>query len=263
MKVACFNVACVDYYPQLKQSFPGGNALNQCLHFQKFSHDTAMIGAVGNDPEGKKISKFLEDRKVDTSHLHVQNGVTASNQLYVDDSGERHGIEGAWKDGVYGEYHLDPDDWSYLETFDIWSTHANAPDYKETLKRKKKEQFLVVDFLDMEDYELLEMSLDIVDIAYFGGTMEMSGSLANLAKKKNALIVLTLGAEGSIAYNGSERVHQKALPIEKVVDTTGCGDAFQAAFTASCIVDQDIPKALLCGAQNGRETAAHHGAIAW
>jgi fructoselysine 6-kinase len=263
MKIACFTVACVDYYHQLNKTFPGGNALNQCLNFQAFSHETVMIGAVGNDPEGQKILNLLNGRGVDTSHLQVMEGATASNQLYVDESGERFGIEGAWRDGVYGEHHLDSDDWNYLKTFDVWSTHANTPDYQEILKRKTKDQFLVVDFLALEFYDLLEMSLGILDIAYIGGTKEMFKPLADLAKKKNALIVLTLGAEGSIAFSGSEVCRQQALPTHKVVDTTGCGDAFQAAFTSSFIKDRDISKALYNGAVSGRETAAHYGATLW
>jgi sugar/nucleoside kinase (ribokinase family) len=51
------------------------------------------------------------------------------------------------------------------------------------------------------------------------------------------------------------------LEIEKVVDTTGCGDAFQAKFTAEYYVSGDIAAALLCGAVSGRNTAAQIGGI--
>ena len=260
MKVACFSVACVDYYSQIKQSFVGGNSLNQCINFRTFGHTTAMVGAIGNDAKGKKVYDYFTERGVDITHLHQEEGVTASNEMYVDESGERFGIKGAWVDGVYGDYRLSPDDWDFLSGFDIWATHANAPDYREALTRKTPQQFLAVDFLALEDWELLEASLGIVDIAYFGGTPEMSSILSRFAKEKDALIVLTLGAEGSIAFKGSQMFRQQALPCDKVVDTTGCGDAFQVAFTSSYIHDRDIPKALLAGAQKGWETASHYGA---
>ena len=261
MKVACFSVACVDHYFQIGQTFLGGNAMNQCINFQKFGHTTAMVGAVGDDEGGTRIRKFLGNRGVDISHLHIQEGETASNQMYVDASGERFGVDGAWRDGVYGEYRFTSNDWDFLDTFDIWATHANAPDYRETLRRKSEKQFLAADFLDLKDWDLLEESLGIINIAFFGGTKDMSDNLSRLARKKDALVVLTLGAEGSIAFKGSQTFLQQALPCEKVVDTTGCGDAFQAAFTASYIIDRDIAKALLHGAENGRETTAHYGAI--
>lgn len=237
--------------------------MNQCLHFQNFGHKTAMIGAIGNDSKGEQILKLLNKKKVNTSHLHIRNGVTASNQMIVDEQGERHGIEGAWSGGVYEEYQHTTEDWDFLKLFDLWSTHANAPVYLEALKRKQKNQFLAVDFLHFQDYELLELSLGILDIAYFGGTHDMAEPLAKLAIKKEALIVLTLGGKGSIAFNGSERFEQPALNIEKVADTTGCGDAFQSAFTDSFIQFRNISKALHAGAENGRLTASHLGAIPW
>jgi fructoselysine 6-kinase len=42
---------------------------------------------------------------------------------------------------------------------------------------------------------------------------------------------------------------QKALATGKVVDATGCGDAFQAAFTASYFATKDIRAALWAGAE--------------
>lgn len=57
-------------------------------------------------------------------------------------------------------------------------------------------------------------------------------------------IVLTLGTNGSIAFSGSRRYTQNALPLEKVIDTTGYGDAFQAGLTANYYHERDIAKAL-------------------
>jgi len=102
-----------------------------------------------------------------------------------------------------------------------------------------------------------------VDIAYFGGTADMIDDLANIAKEKKGIIVLTLGAEGSMAFNGDKTYTQKALPTDKITDTTGCGDAFQAAFTASYFHTKDIQAALLAGAELGRQAAASFGGIPW
>jgi sugar/nucleoside kinase (ribokinase family) len=73
------------------------------------------------------------------------------------------------------------------------------------------------------------------------------------------LIVLTLGKSGSMAFHNGRVYNQPALEIEKVIDTTGCGDAFQAAFTAEYYISGDIDAALLCGAESGKDTAAQIG----
>ncbi|HHT77616.1 MAG TPA: hypothetical protein GXZ67_07025, partial [Clostridiaceae bacterium] len=48
---------------------------------------------------------------------------------------------------------------------------------------------------------------------------------------------LTLGAKGSVAICNGETIVQEALPVQRVVDTTGCGDAFQSGFTHNIVVN--------------------------
>lgn len=72
-----------------------------------------------------------------------------------------------------------------------------------------------------------------------------------------------LGAAGSIAIRNGETIAEPALPLEKVIDTTGCGDAFQAGFTAEYIESRDIRKALRKRAELGQTAAAHHGGVPW
>lgn len=263
MKVACFTVAAMDWFASQQAHFAGGNALNQAIHFSQRGHHTAFAGALGTDEAGNRIAGLLRRRGVDTSLMKRLPGRTASNSLYNDDAGERYGEDGAWQNGVYGEFRLQPDDWEHLAGFDVWSTHANCPDFAETLSRKKQ-QFLATDFLHLDDLDFLADCLPAVDIAFFGGTPALEAGLARVAERKNALVVLTLGAGGSIAFRGSRYWRQAALPVDQVVDTTGCGDAFQAAFTHAWLTGgRDVQTALEAGAQAGRDTCRHHGALAW
>ncbi|MBI9049030.1 MAG: hypothetical protein JEZ00_06415 [Anaerolineaceae bacterium] len=263
MKAACFSVAAMDYYPQLDTTYPGGNSLNQSIRFRQMGHASAFIGPLGNDKNGDRIMALLQERDVDHSHLMRLDGKTASNQLVVDEVGERLGLEGAWDGGVYEEYQLSESQWQYMAGFDVWATHANGPNYQKALKRNQTHQFMAVDFLHLKDYELLKQSLQVIDIAYFGGTPDMADELANTAKTSPGIIVLTLGAEGSIAFHGNNTYTQPALPIEKVIDTTGCGDAFQAGFTSNYYENKNIPSALLAGAELGRIAATQYGGTHW
>ena len=263
MKVACFSVATMDYFPQQDKYYAGGNSLNQAIRFRRMGHSSAFVGALGTDRAGDQLAAFLQTESVDVSHLHRIDGQTASNQIINDDLGERYGVEGAWAGGVYEQFELDETDWDYLNQFDVWSTHANGPNYLRALEQKKSTQWMSVDFLHFTDYDLLEKSLRVVDIAYFGGTPAMRDDLARIAKANRGVIVLTLGAQGSIAFEGDQVYSQKALTTEKVVDVTGCGDAFQAAFTASYFATKDIRASLLAGAKLGHTAAMSFGGIPW
>jgi hypothetical protein len=82
------------------------------------------------------------------------------------------------------------------------------------LERKVK-QLLSVDFWHLRDYDLLQKSLTVADIVFFGGTVDMIEDLAQIAQKTTGkIIVLTLGAGGSMAFLDSRTYTQEALPLE-------------------------------------------------
>lgn len=262
MKVACFSVAALDFFPQHNQYFAGGNSLNQAICFQQLGHQSAFLGALGTDEAGDRIADLLQRKSIDASHMHRINGTTATNQLIDDESGERFGLDGAWNGGVYETFKLTESDWEYVSEFDVWATHGNSPVYSDALERKAH-QFMSVDFLHLLDPDLLQKSLGIIDIAFIGGTLDMVDEMTCIAKQNKGLLVLTLGAKGSMAFQGDKVYTQKALPIDKVIDTTGCGDAFQAAFTAKYFETKDIQASLLAGAESGRKAAMTLGGIPW
>lgn len=263
MKVACFSVAALDYFPQQNNHYAGGNSLNQAIRFRRMGHSSAFVGAVGTDEAGDRLAALLQAESVDVSRLYRVDGPTACNRIVNDDSGERYGVEGAWAGGVYERFEFAEADWEYLDCFEAWSTHANGPNYPGALERKKPGQFMSVDFLHLRDYELLEKSLRVAEIAYFGGTPDMADDLAAIARANRGLIVLTLGAGGSMAFAGGRTYTQQALTTGKVVDTTGCGDAFQAAFTATYFATKDIRASLLAGAELGHAAAMSFGGVPW
>jgi len=55
--------------------------------------------------------------------------------------------------------------------------------------------------------------------------------------------VLTMGGEGSLFMNNDNKIITPAFDI-KVVDTTGCGDAFDAGMIVSLIKNMDIETSL-------------------
>lgn len=52
-------------------------------------------------------------------------------------------------------------------------------------------------------------------------------SLEDIARQVKALVV-TRGAEGSTIHAGGRQLHVAAVPPDRVVDPTGCGDAYRA-----------------------------------
>jgi fructoselysine 6-kinase len=260
VKAACFSSAVIDHYPRLGRSFPGGNHVNQCVHFAALGDTAAFIGAVGDDEAGRRILDWMSRRAIDTSHAHRLPGPTARNEIVNDEAGEAFEVPGGWSGGVYADYHLSPDDWRHIASFDVWATHTKCPDFLTAVARKPDTVFLSVDFLDSADIELLRRHAARIDLAFLAGTPELLGPLRALAPELPCPVVLTLGPRGSVAFRAGEELRQPALPAERPLDSTGCGDAFQAAFASDYFRRRDIPAALLAAARRARRVLTHYGA---
>jgi fructoselysine 6-kinase len=261
MKAACFSVAAMDFFPQQKKYFAGGNALNQSIRLSSQGINCHFVGALGDDNHGNKIYSLLKQNNVDVALVEILKGHTANNRIINDDFGERFGEEGAWNGGVFENYKISEETWQKISNFDIWTTHSSCPNFQQTLARRGNSS-LIVDYLHLPAFQVLADTITNVDIAYVGGDVEMIEKLAELSTKNTSLIVLTLGKSGSIAFYKGQQFMQPALPAN-VVDTTGCGDAFQAGFTYSYLRHNDIQQALLSGSELGRLASMHYGGVQW
>ncbi|MFQ5982995.1 MAG: adenosine kinase [Woeseiaceae bacterium] len=58
---------------------------------------------------------------------------------------------------------------------------------------------------------------------------EFEGVLSAIAGYSN-LFVMTRSEKGSVIVEGDTKIVQEAIPVKKVIDTTGAGDAYTAAF---------------------------------
>lgn len=248
MKIIAMTVCCVDIYPETIQYCVGGNSVNfatQCI--RSGVKDVSVLGAVGTDNFGKMVIDHLISQEIDVSHVYKVEGVTASNRIYIK-NGERTFLPDSWNGGVYEKFHLSESDWSFVKTFDIAAIPANNPNFTETLKQLSGKMEIVVDFLDSRDVNRIKNILPDINLAFVSGNQTMIDCIKEFSSHVNTPIIITLGAEGSVALINGEAFFQESITVGKVIDTTGCGDAYQAAFTVSWYKDRDIKAAMNCGA---------------
>jgi adenosine kinase len=89
--------------------------------------------------------------------------------------------------------------------------------------------------------------LELVDIASYLAVNDYEAemlaqrtgySLAKVAERVKALIV-TKGAEGADIYSNGKRIAIPPVPAAKVIDPTGCGDAFRGGLLFGLENDMD------------------------
>ena len=83
---------------------------------------------------------------------------------------------------------------------------------------------------------------------------------ADRAADFDCLFAITRSEHGSIIVNGDERIVQAAYPVEKVVDTTGAGDAYAAAFLYGLVSGWDLKACADLGSFAGAEIIQQVGA---
>lgn len=86
LKIAAMTVCCVDVYPQKNEVYVGGNSVNyavQCVK-QGVIH-TSVLGSVGSDDYGLAIINLLAKYRINLSKVHIRDGSTASNRIFISD----------------------------------------------------------------------------------------------------------------------------------------------------------------------------------
>lgn len=73
------------------------------------------------------------------------------------------------------------------------------------------------------------------------------------------MMIVTLGEQGSIAWDGRQFWRQAALEV-KVVDTMGAGDSYIAGFLCAVANNNSLSQAMEQGTQSAARTIQYHGA---
>jgi sugar/nucleoside kinase (ribokinase family) len=97
------------------------------------------------------------------------------------------------------------------------------------------------------------------EVQHLTGSGDLERAIEELSPKV-ATLVVTRGAAGSLAVEDGQRAQIAAVPVERVVDTTGAGDLFAAGFLAARCRGHGLQRCLEAGALAAAEIISHFGA---
>lgn len=267
MKIACIGDVGIDDYVNIGVKKPGGISFNFAINTQDNDMDCSFISAVGNDVEGNQLKKLLHDSNLDISHIKEINGITAKQNIELKENGERKFV--GYSAGVLNKWNLNKSDLQFILKHN--AVFVPFSDGLETVfKSIAKLQGTVIKIVDFsQDYEFVDFDSEEnvitkyctnFDIIFIGGNENLTTLIRKLNQQyPSKLFVLTVGNKGSFAFFQDKRYFQKATKVEKIVDTTGCGDAFQAAFVVTYLKEHNIQKALEAGAKQAASVITHIG----
>lgn len=260
MKVAAVGDNCVDVYEKEGKQYPGGNPVNVSVYLKRMGVDASYTGVVGTDVYGKHMIEALEGKGVDTSHLHVEEGSTAVTKVEII-NGNR--VFGDYIEGVMETFSLTDEDIKFLCGHDLVVSGIWGHTDKDLAKIKASDTTVVFDYSDQPQDPMVDASIANVDYAFFGLESDDNEQVRAFMKEKQAMgpkvVVVTLGENGSLAYDGSE-FHKGDIVECEIADTMGAGDSFIAGFIKGILEERDIDDCMVMGAQSSAVTLGYSGA---
>lgn len=260
----------LDAYSDEAAPRPGGCALNVgCALATAGARGVATAGPVG--PDGAWLASFLEARGV-TSLIEVKEGRSPSQRIAVREDGERDfsggyapGVLAGWRPGPAAEEAARGAGLLYVPTFDVTRPLA------ELAFGWRGRRPLAIDVMNASDHDAAFLAEVVrrATVVFAGFDAARDGAriehLAACARAPGAaLVVVTLGPRGALALEGATRLSVPAAPVPggRVVDTTGCGDAFAGGFLAARARGEPVEAAMAAASRQAARVASWRGAVA-
>lgn len=268
MNIVCVGDCGIDHYLPSGEKLFGGISANFARYARRvfpLTDTISLVSVVGDDDHAQIVLSSIENSGMDC-HIARLPGVTPVQLIEVQDDGERHFVryeEGVLRDFEFGDVEQTLIANSDLLVAPVYLQIVGLFDKLMSIETAGMTSIDFADFLHHPDFTLLEKHLAHIDTAFFGLSVddrEMIAEIEKYAARFDKLFVVTLGAAGSIAFLGNERFRCDAVTVEKVVDTTGAGDAYAAGFLGRYHHGADIVTAMAAGADLASRAVQVHGA---
>ena len=224
---------------------PGGSAGNTLFALARMGNNTRFLGKAGNCPEGDFFRNCFSSLGGNTSSFKIGNVINGQCLSLVTPDGER-----TLRTHLGAAMSLAPEEIS-VSDFD-GCDHAHIEGYllfnndlmMHILKCAKAANCTIS--LDLASFEVVQASgsllkeilNDYVDIVFaneaeaatFTGLKDEYPEMAKKLAEYCDVAVVKIGPEGAHIANRDELIKVEAVPVSKVVDTTGAGDLWAAGF---------------------------------
>lgn len=260
--VCVFGGCSVDYmfyqdkdknYPKVPDMMvPGGKGSNQAVASSRAGAKTTIITKIGNDEVGRNILNNFVYNNVDTSSVElVKNLENDYANIYINNSDKDNEIE------RFGNA-IDSFDISLIKNHQ--DTILNSKIICCQLKCPIEVTEELIDFCYQNNKFLiltpcrpqkLQNKLDLLDkVSIITCNKDESQKLFNTndiiscVKKYPNKLIVTLGADGLVYYDGFEIIKIPSACVEEVVDTVGAGDTLNGNLASALSQGDTLKQAL-------------------
>ena len=277
LKAVCFGEVLWDEFPTHKKI--GGAPLNVALRMNSLGAATSIISKIGNDENGEQIVKYIEDHKVNSELIQIDNDYkTGVVHVMINEKGNASydiHYPSAWDKIVINDQMIesisDADAFIFgslvcrdevsrqtlmtlldKANYKILDANLRAPYYTLDILMELMNK---ADFIKLNDEELVEISKKI-NSPYnsFEQNIKFISEMTNTQQ-----ICVTKGPFGAVLYNNGKFYYNSGYFVD-VVDTVGAGDSFLATLIIRLLKGKSPQKSLNYACAIGALVAASEGA---
>jgi sugar/nucleoside kinase (ribokinase family) len=255
-------------------SEPGGGAVNGALSFKKLGFDSVVCGMAGKDLAAENARSKLRKLNIKTNLIGASAISTGRSIIVLAKSKAHVALVYSGANSKINRADFDAKKMKKCRWWFIFSWGNNSPKISRYLSQMKQKFGVHLAFnpggIQLKKPKNISSLLSATDILFVNEKeLEMLlGKELNQGDYKEALnkvvgfgpkiVVLTLGKNGSMVYNGAHFYEAPIHPI-RVSDGLGAGDAYNSAFLAWFIRTGRIEEAIIAGTLNSAFVVSESG----
>lgn len=254
----------------------GGGGCNVAVGVANHRLKTAVFARIGNNNFKQTILDKLKQKNVSSEFCQFEENYYIISSILLTDSGERTIISYDTPGHLVKKFFLH-DELKKAKNIYISSlTNVSLEDKIEIISYLKGDKTLTFVNLSIVDCrrepEALYRIFDSLDVLIINTheyselikkpyeSIDFKNLEITLPYLKNRILIITDAEKGSYGYFKNKKYFQQAIEPKKIVDTTGCGDAYTAGFIAQYLKSKGIPASMKNGAKYAAEKLSRIGA---
>lgn len=245
----------------------GGKGANQAFAAKKLGAEVFMIGAVGNDEAGRRITERMKEENIDTTRIETVNVPTGNAMITVEESGSNTIVvyPGA---NDYVSKNLIGKNEDVIKEADFIILQLEIPiesvEYAVKLAKKYNKKVILNPAPAKKIPESLYEFIDILtpnetEIESLSKEKDIKNGAKLLLHRGVKEVVVTIGDKGCYYLSKEDEFIIDSIEVN-AIDTTAAGDSFNGALAVGLCEGKSMKETLKFANIVGALTTTKHGA---
>lgn len=245
----------------------GGKGANQAFAAKKLGAEVFMIGAVGNDEAGRRITERMKEENIDTTRIETVNVPTGNAMITVEESGSNTIVvyPGA---NDYVSKNLIGKNEDIIKEADFIILQLEIPiesvEYAVKLAKKYNKKVILNPAPAKKIPESLYEFIDILtpnetELESLSKEKDIKNGAKLLLHRGVKEVVVTIGDKGCYYLSKEDEFIIDSIEVN-AIDTTAAGDSFNGALAVGLCEGKSMKETLRFANIVGALTTTKHGA---